>query len=92
MGGWDGCAAYESSGWVVGLVKRDFITHSGSSEHSLESESKFEPSVAIDTTIDVTVCYLGGGWVHRAINFYLNVATLGSNLDSESKLCSEEPE
>ena len=37
MGGWVG-------GWVV---KRDFITHSGSSEHSLDSESKFEPSVAI---------------------------------------------
>ena len=34
-------------GWVGGLVKRDFITHSGSSEHSLDSESKFEPSVAI---------------------------------------------
>ena len=33
-------------GWVV---KRDFITHSGSSEHSLDSESKFEPSVAINT-------------------------------------------
>ena len=31
-------------GWVV---KRDFITHSGSSEHGLDSESKFEPSVAI---------------------------------------------
>ena len=31
-------------GWVV---KRDFRTHSGSSEHSLDSESKFEPSVAI---------------------------------------------
>ena len=35
----------EQGGWVV---KRDFITHSGSSEHSLDSESKFEPSVAID--------------------------------------------
>ena len=34
-------------GWVDGLVKRDFITHSGSSEHSLDSESKIEPSVAI---------------------------------------------
>ena len=33
-------------GWVGGLVKRDFITHSGSSEHSLDSESKFKPSVA----------------------------------------------
>ena len=31
---------------VGGLVKRDFRTHSGSSEHSLDSESKFEPSVA----------------------------------------------
>ena len=31
-----------------GLFKRDFRTHSGSSEHSLDSESKFEPSVAID--------------------------------------------
>ena len=39
MGGWVG-------GWVV---KRDFRTHSGSSEHSLDSESKFEPSVAIRT-------------------------------------------
>ena len=31
-----------------GLVKRDFRSHSGFSEHSLDSESKFEPSVAID--------------------------------------------
>ena len=30
-----------------GLVKRDIRSHSGSSEHSLDSESKFEPSVAI---------------------------------------------
>ena len=37
----------EPGGLVVGgLVKRDFITHSVSSEHSLDSESKFEPSVA----------------------------------------------
>ena len=36
------------AGWVGGLVKRDFRSHSGSSEHSLDSESKFEPSVAID--------------------------------------------
>ena len=42
--GWDGCGANESDG----LVKTDFITNSGSSEHSLDSESKFEPSVAID--------------------------------------------
>ena len=34
------------AGWVGGLVKRDFRSHSGSSEHSLDSESKFEPSVA----------------------------------------------
>ena len=39
----------ESGAWVGGLVKRDFRTHSGSSEHSLDSESKFEPSVAIRT-------------------------------------------
>ena len=33
--------------WVVGVsVKTDFITHSGSSELSLDSESKLEPSVA----------------------------------------------
>ena len=30
------------------MVKRDFRSHTGSSEHSLVSESKFEPSVAID--------------------------------------------
>ena len=30
------------------LVKSDFITHSGSSDPSLDSESKFEPSVAIN--------------------------------------------
>ena len=28
------------------LMNLDFITYSGSSEHSLDSESKFEPSVA----------------------------------------------
>ena len=34
--------------WVVGVsVKTDFLTHSGSSELSLDSESKLEPSVAI---------------------------------------------
>ena len=43
VGGWDGCTAYESDR----LVKRDVRTHSGSSEHSLDSESKFEPSVVI---------------------------------------------
>ena len=33
--------------WVVGVsVKTDFITHSGSSELSLDIESKLEPSVA----------------------------------------------
>ena len=33
--------------WVVGVsVKTDFVTHSGSSELSLDSESKLEPSVA----------------------------------------------
>ena len=37
----------EPVGWVGELVKRDFITQSGSSDHSLDSESKFEPSVAI---------------------------------------------
>ena len=31
---------------VGGSVKRDFRSHSGSSEHSLDSESKFEPSMA----------------------------------------------
>ena len=38
----------EQSGQVgVGVsVKTDFITHSGSSELSLDSESKLEPSVA----------------------------------------------
>ena len=36
------------AGWLGRLVKRDFRSHSGSSEHSLDSESKFEPSVAID--------------------------------------------
>ena len=43
--GWSraGCAAYVADG----LVKSDFITHSG---QSLDSESKFEPSVAIMKT------------------------------------------
>ena len=36
------------AGWLGRLVKRDFRSHSGSSEHSLDSESMFEPSVAID--------------------------------------------
>ena len=37
----------EPDGWVVGgLVKTNFITHSGSSELSLDSESNLEPSVA----------------------------------------------
>ena len=36
------------AGWVGVLVIRDFRSHSGFSEHSLDSESKFEPSVAID--------------------------------------------
>ena len=36
------------AGWVGGrLVKSDFRFHSGLSEPSLDSESKFEPSVAI---------------------------------------------
>ena len=36
--------------WVGGWVKTDFIIRSGSSEPSLDSESKLEPSVAIVAT------------------------------------------
>ena len=41
MGGW-------VNGWVV---KRDLITHSGSSEHNLGSKFKLKPSVAIEEDV-----------------------------------------
>ena len=52
-------------GWVGGrLVKCDFITHSGSSDPSLDSESKFEPSVAKNTCVHLCG---GGGWWCKVI-------------------------